>query len=258
MSPIGGDMSEHDGNPEPAALQFDSVTHGSTADATPGVVTCLNCHAKIETEYYEVNGHAVCERCRTGIEAAFETPRGAAPFIVAALFGVGAGIAGAAIYYAVLALAHLEVGIVAILIGYMVGYAVRRGAGNRGGRRFQILAIALTYLAVAFAYAPLVIGAAEHQARTGVAAAARPSGDAAPAPNESTRPTRSVWMWLPIALGFTAILPVLVIVNSLPSGLITAIIIFIGMRQAWRMTGRPVLRIDGPYRVGSQAKPLTV
>jgi hypothetical protein len=258
MSPIGGDMSEHDGNPEPTALQFDSVTSGSTADASPGVVTCRNCHVKIETEYYEVNGHAVCERCRTGIEAAFETPRGAAPFIVAAVFGVGAGVAGAAIYYAVLALAHLEVGIVAILIGYMVGYAVRRGAGNRGGRRFQILAVALTYLAVAFAYAPLVIGAAAHHPRTELTGAAPSPGDAAPAPNEPTRPTRSVWMWLPLALGFTAVLPILVIVSSLPSGLITAIIIFFGMRQAWRMTARPVLNIEGPYRVGAQPQPLTV
>ena len=51
-----------------------------------------------------------------------------------------------------------------------------------------------------------------------------------------------------------AALPVLVVIGSLPSGLISAFIIFIGMRQAWKMTGAPVVKVLGPYRVGvSQA-----
>ena len=63
----------------------------------------------------------------------------------------------AAIYFAVIALAHLEIGIVAILIGYMVGYAIRKGARGRGGLRFQVMAVALTYLSVAIAYTPLAV-----------------------------------------------------------------------------------------------------
>jgi len=50
---------------------------------------------------------------------------------------------------------------------------------------------------------------------------------------------------------FIAGLPVLVVFGSFPSGLISAFIIFIGMRQAWRMTGAPWLQILGPYTVGS-------
>jgi hypothetical protein len=52
-------------------------------------------------------------------------------------------------------------------------------------------------------------------------------------------------------LGLIAALPVLVIVGSLPSGLISAAIIFFGMAQAWKMTGRPAIEITGPYRVGA-------
>jgi hypothetical protein len=48
-----------------------------------------------------------------------------------------------------------------------------------------------------------------------------------------------------------AALPVIVVFGSFPSGLISAFIIFIGMRQAWRMTGAPLLQILGPYRVGA-------
>ena len=155
-------------------LQFDRVVAGSnSAGGQPhdGVV-CSACHAPIATEYYSVNGHVVCEHCRDDIEDAVEPPQGPGPLIVATFFGLGAGIAGAIIYFAVLYFAHLEVGIVAILIGYMVGYSVRKGAGGRGGLRFQILAIALTYGSVALAYAPVVVIDAVKDSRAARQAAA--------------------------------------------------------------------------------------
>ena len=74
---------------------------------------------------------------------------------MAGLFGLVAAIAGAILYYAVIAISNFEIGIVAIAIGFMVGWAVRKGAANRGGRRFQVLALVLTYWAVGLAYTPL-------------------------------------------------------------------------------------------------------
>src|SRR5438445_5527476 len=140
-------------------LQFDRVITDSTSSAPPGkpAVICAACQTSIETEYYDVNGNIFCSRCRTAVESAAETPRGIGPLIIAGIFGLGAGVIGAIIYYAVMAIAHLEIGIVAILIGYMVGYAVRKGAHGRGGRRFQVLAVALTYASVALAYTPIVV-----------------------------------------------------------------------------------------------------
>jgi len=63
--------------------------------------------------------------------------KGAGKLIRAGVFGLGAAIAGAAIYYAVMAIADLEIGIVAILIGYMVGYAVRKGAAGAEESAFR-------------------------------------------------------------------------------------------------------------------------
>jgi hypothetical protein len=37
----------------------------------------------------------------------------------------------------------------------------------------------------------------------------------------------------------------------MPSGLITALIIFFGIRQSMRMTAAPVLQISGPFRIGA-------
>jgi len=167
----------------------------------------------------------------------------------------------------VIAFAHLEIGIVAILIGYMVGYSVRRGAEGRGGLRFQVLAAVLTYLAVALAYSPLAIQEAMHEKRPAAqtpAAAANAGADASTPADGShasadvERPVRAragkgrLLLGFVVLLGLMVALPVLVVIGSMPSGLISAFIIFIGMRQAWKMTAAAVLRVAGPYRVGAQ------
>lgn len=237
---------------ESGELQFDRVVTGSPAETlaeTPAVV-CAGCHRSIETEYYDVNGHTCCGACRTALESWGDTPQGIAPLVKAGLFGLGAGIVGAIIYYGVIAIANLEIGIVAILIGYMVGYSVRKGAGGRGGLRFQILAVALTYLSIALAYAPIAIKQTvegRRNDRQGATATNAAVPDTAPPPPTATG------VVVAFALLFAVILalPVAVVLGSLPSGLLSALIMFIGMRQAWTMTGAPVVHVLGPYRVGA-------
>jgi hypothetical protein len=189
----------------------------------------------------------VCSTCRTAAEAAAETPRGVGPLAIAGACGFFAAVAGALIYYAVLAIANLEIGIVAILIGYMVGYSVRKGARG-GGRRFQILAVVLTYAAVALAYTPIIIrGVIDAQNKSRNEQRADAVVGQAPTP---VKPVAGV-VGILVLFGFAAALPVLVIFNSFPSGLISAFIIFIGLRQAWKMTAAPHVQVLGPYRVGS-------
>jgi hypothetical protein len=256
-------MSDHETPVGSEELQFDRVITESTSSAIPSklAVICVGCQTSIETEYYDVNGSIFCSRCRTAVESAAETPRGIIPLITAGAFGLGAGVIGAVIYYAVMAIAHLEIGIVAILIGYMVGYAVRKGARGRGGLRFQVLAVGLTYVSIALAYTPIAVTGAIDAARKAQkasattassrgTAAATDSFRAAPAKPSGGRLLAFVFL-----LALIGALPVLVVLGSLPFGLISAIIIFIGMRQAWRMTGAPWLQILGPYRVGAATAP---
>ena len=252
-------------------LQFDRVSTGTAPSAPPGkvAVVCAACQTSIESTYFEVNGSILCRLCRVRAESAAEKPRGIVPFMVAAIFGLGAGVVGAIIYYAVIAITNFEIGIVAILIGYMVGYAVHKGAGQRGSRRFQVLAVALTYLSIALAYAPLVFNQAIDTAQSAkdapAATASRNSGTTAatetvPAAAAATEtveaPTgrvsgRRALLSLVLLAAFIAALPAISVFGSLPFGLISAFIIFIGMKQAWRMTGAPSLQILGPYRVGA-------
>ena len=242
-------------------LQFDRVITGSTSSASPSTlaVACTVCQTPIETEYFDVNGSILCSRCRTVAASAGETPRGIVPLITAGVYGLGAGVLGAVVYYAVIAIAHLEIGIVAILIGYMVGYAVRTGARGRGARRFQVLAVALTYASIALAYAPIaykqVIDADRSAPKAQAAATSGNSNTTVAA--ESGRATTNnpsggrVLLSVVFLAALIAALPVLVVASSFPSGLISAFIMFIGMRQAWTMTGVPRLQILGPYRVGA-------
>lgn len=254
-------MSLDDTVAESQALQFDRVVTESPSSADPGnpAVACAACQTSIETEYYQINGSAFCDRCRQEIASAAQTPRGLVPLVTGGIYGLGAGIVGAAIYYAVIAITNFEIGIVAILIGYMVGYAIRKGARGRGGRRFQVLAVALTYASVALAYAPLAIkGAldADRKAQTAVTSTATDKVPAAGASEsgrvEGAEPDAgSFLVALVFLVGIIAVLPVLVIVGSLPLSLISGLIIFIGMRQAWSMTGTPSLEVLGPYSVGA-------
>ena len=57
-----------------------------------------------------------------------------------------------------------------------------------------------------------------------------------------------------LALGatflFIFVLPIMAVMGSGASGIISVIIIGVGLRQAWRMTAGHVVTITGPYRVG--------
>lgn len=240
-------------------LQFDRVdknTSAESAGSEPGVV-CVVCKKPILTDYFQINGKTVCESCRSAVVSSVSVPNGLAPMGKSIGLGLLAAIAGAAVYYGVIAITHFEIGIVAILIGYMVGWAVRKGANGRGGRRFQILAVALTYWAVGLAYAPMVYeGTTRHSDKAAVVV----QGSASDSANTSTTSGATKSGGSPL-LAFGALfflifaLPVLTIFESLPGGLLSGFIIFIGLRQAWHMTAAPTMKVSGPYRVGSGPSP---
>lgn len=201
-------------------LSFDrAIPVSGAATAVTAAVQCTACHRAITASYFSVNGEAVCESCLdlvTAISAPVREPLAIAKALV---LGFGAALVGAVIYWAVIRFFSLEIGIVAVLNGWMIGKALRIGAGGRGGRVLQLSAALLTYLSVGMAYVPLALGAGAS-----------------------------------IGLGTllsAVLLPVYVILGSLPGGLISALIIGFGMMQAWQLTGTPTLVVQGPFRVGS-------
>jgi hypothetical protein len=252
-------------------LQFETaIPAGETPAASSAqAVACQICQQPIRDEYFDANGHAVCRSCGTALSAHGEPLRGAGTHVRAALFGFVAAVAGALLYYAIVRITSLEIGLVAIAIGYMVGYAMRKATGGRGGRLVQVMAIVLTYWSVGLAYLPLVIQAVDNEktvaSSSPEASSSRPiaSPGTTDSPTATSQPTTeprqrtsreprsagSSLLAIAMLFGLTFALPVLTVISSLPGGLISAVIIGFGMQQAWKMTGAPQLAITGPFRV---------
>jgi hypothetical protein len=253
-------MTPDDGQP----LQFDTaVLQNTGALDAPAGSTCRNCGRTLLEEYFDVNGAPVCASCRDLLEQYGQPIRGVIAMARPALFGLGAAVAGAILYYGVIAITNMEIGLVAIAIGFMVGYAVRKGTGGRGGRAFQIMALVLTYWSVGLAYIPLAFGdRKETQASSAQSNASDPAAPAAaqapppatpsPAGRETSFPVAMMFL-----LAFSFALPVIVVIGSFPGGLISAAIIGFGMHQAWRMTATPQFTITGPFRVGTAQQSAT-
>jgi hypothetical protein len=232
---------------EDAQVQFDRAEY----DSAPGTTECAECQQPLAGYYYDVNGQTVCERCRHTIESAFTSGSGAGRLLRATAAGFVAAMLGAALYYAIAALSGYEFGLIAIVVGYGVGAAVRWGANGRGGWLYQTLAIVLTYLAIVSTYIPPIIAelsrVAEAQSATPgaqqssapTAAAATPAGTQEEADNE------------PLPAPFFAALVVVIAVAAPFLGgfenILGIIIIGIGLYEAWKLNRQIELTITGPH-----------
>jgi hypothetical protein len=190
----------------------------------------------------------VCPLCAGRIRAGQE----AAPplsLMRAALYGGGAALAGCALYAAVAIVLHAEIGLIAILVGWMVGKAIRHGSYGRGGRPQQILAVALTYFAITTSYIPVILyHAATNPRRVEQGRQAQTNG--APAsPNAPAKagPRMSVAGAALFLLVLTAVAPFLSLTSGV-SAWISLFIIFIGLQYAWRLTARREIVLTGPFQ----------
>ena len=143
-------------------LQFDTAESHPGNDASaidPHAALSLNCSqcgTAIVTSYYEVNGAVVCPRCRGALHAGSSGSRATRAFKATGL-GLLAAAGGSLLYFAIAAITGYEFGLVAIAVGFVVGKAVRKGSGNRGGWAYQTLAVVLTYFAIVSTYIPLAV-----------------------------------------------------------------------------------------------------
>jgi len=92
---------------------------------------CKSCGESLTT-YHTLNGEPLCARCLGQANAGRQ-----GSFIKAVLLGSIAGTLGAALYYGISALTGYELGLVAIVVGIMVGVAVRMGGDEAMPRRLS-------------------------------------------------------------------------------------------------------------------------
>lgn len=264
--------------PEARPLQFDAAELMSGAAEARPSVTCASCQAAITTHYYQVNGAIACGKCRHAAEQTLLGGSRGGRVSRALGLGVLAAIAGAAVYYAILAATGYEIGLVSIAVGWMVGHAVLRGSNGRGGRAYQLLAIGLTYAAIVSTYIPFIVkGFNESQVAAladSTAATAAPAAPAAteaaaptiasatpaavPAPATGTQPSDSAavasfsvgsaLIGIVVLFAFAAVSPILAGFENI----LGMLIIGFALWEAWRINRRATLEVSGPYKVGAE------
>jgi hypothetical protein len=248
-------------------LQFDRAEF---AAAQPTETRCAACGQAIWDTYYEIGGQIACERCKTDAELKRSEGSGPGRFVRATLYGTGAGVVGAGIWYAVRAVTDYEVGLIAILVGLMVGGAVKKGSGGRGGWLYQSLAIFLTYASIVSTYIPIILkiatdqkpaaqsapasGSAPAKADPAVAPAATPPLGAPAAPVAAEPQNVSFVRFL---MGVGALFALALALPFLMGfqNIMGLVIIGIGLYEAWKINKRVVVEITGPYRVGAAPPP---
>ena len=171
-------------------------------------------------------------------------------------------------YYGVLALTGYEVGLIAIVVGFMVGTAVRKGSQGRGGWKYQALAMFLTYTSIVSSYVPLLIQEfAKESSLTTIdgsdTTVVESVGDSAGAPAATPAPaTADSLTFIPdsdppglvdfvLAIGLMlGLLYALPFLAGLENILGLAIIGF-GVYQAWKLNQRAELKVTGPFKVNA-------
>jgi hypothetical protein len=238
-------------------LQFDKAEY----ETAPAAGECVECHRGLVGHYYDVSGRTVCEACRYAIESRESAGSPAGRLLRATGAGLVAALAGAILYYAILAISGYEFGLIAIVVGFAVGAAVRWGSNGRGGWAYQSLAMVLTYLAIVSAYVPPLIQAVaqqtpdaviDQQAADAGARPATPTGESGATAEPVAVQTEST----DEAIGspLAGVLILIGIVLALPflagfENIIGIVIIGIGLYEAWKLNRRQVLTITGPHTI---------
>jgi len=267
VAPSGkGALTMSDPNTPSGDLQFDRV-EGQSGQPPGGV--CAECGQPLRDVYYEVNGRVLCERCRRVAEASWAAGSSAGRFGKAVVFGIAAAAAGSALYYGVLALTGYEFGLIAIVVGFLVGAAVKKGSSGRGGWQYQTLAMFLTYTSIVSSYVPLIIRETLKTEEQSVSQIAD-SGIVPLTSSDRTAPAIAVdsasqslvasdlGSESEVASGpsnpVLAILFGIGLIYALPflagfENILGLVIIAIGLYEAWKLNQRAALKIAGPFKV---------
>jgi hypothetical protein len=231
-------------NPPPAAtddLQF------QTAETFDNRKRCASCNAVLEESFYQIQGVDVCGSCAAARRAGQELPDSRKKFLRALAYGSGAAFLGWAGWSAVEIITGFQIGLLAIAVGWMVGTAIRKGTEGHTSRKYQIMAVTLTYLAISMSFLPILIA---DQIKKGNPAAEQKKTDPAVTVRPDAPPTLGgFFVALAMLLGLALVSPVLGAIFNFPMGLIGVFIVYLALQRAWQLTQPDEAVIAGPFAI---------
>jgi len=211
----------------------------TTAEYAANGLTCAACKQPIGGSYFQIKGAPICPGCAESIRA--QIPRDThAAFIRALVLGIAGALVGLALYVIFALSTGLVIGWASVAVGYIVGKAMHLGSRGVGGRRYQVVAVLLTYFAVSMSAVPIAIEQSrQHQAQAQSAAATAP-------PRERMDYGKAI-----AALAWVGIASPILELQDPVNGLLGLIILFVGLRFAWQFTASRWAKISGPYTVAA-------
>jgi hypothetical protein len=212
----------------------------------PGTAICKSCGRSTSGASYRANGVPVCGICAQRIKDQTAVDSHSV-FVRALCFGVGGAILGMALYVGFALATGWIVGFVSLAVGYIVGKAIVFGSGGVGGRRYQVAAVLLTYIAVSMAAFPIAIS---QQMKQRSAQQQAQASD----PTTAGKPKMSPFKALGVLTVIGLASPFLDLANP-AHGVIGLIILFVGIRIAWRLTAGNAVNITGPIDDPAPAAP---
>ena len=239
-------MPDYGSPPSPQDLQFqhaEPVAEAAGADGS-SARNCVVCKQPAGDTYYHAQGQIVCPLCAQRIQTGQQAPP-ALSLMRAALYGGVAALGGCTLYALVAIVLNAEIGLIAILVGWMVGKAIRHASYGLGGRPQQILAVTLTYFAITTSYIPVILYQAAKNPQRVERRVEERQAQSKGAPAEA-QPRTSVGGLVLYLLMIAAIAPFLSLTSGI-SGLISLFILFIGLQRAWKLTERSEILLMGPY-----------
>jgi hypothetical protein len=202
----------------------------------PAGRVCKGCGQAISGAYYQVNGMPACERCTRQIQDQI-LKDSHADFVRGILFGVAGAILGLAIYVAFALATGLMIGYISLAVGYIVGKALVMGSKGRGGRRYQVAAIVLTYMAVSLSAVPIAVS--QHMKQKNAQQQAQAGNSSAQTPTMGFGKAVATLAVLGLASPFLAL-------SNPAHGIIGFIILLVGLQIAWKITAARPMNIVGP------------
>jgi uncharacterized protein (DUF983 family) len=208
----------------------------ATAEYSPNTpdLKCAACRQPIGGTYFQIRSAPVCAACTEKLRSQIPKDSHAA-FVRALLFGIGGAVVGLALYVTVALATGLVIGFVSLAVGYIIGKAMHMGSGGVGGRRYQVVAVLLTYFAVSMSAVPIAI----EQSRLHHRDQTQETTTQPEAPVNLAR-TLAVLAWVGLASPFLDL-------QDPVHGLIGLVILFVGLRFAWQFTAGRTLKVSGPY-----------
>lgn len=92
----------------------------------------------------------MCSNCARTVERAFQAETEDIRPVNALLLGLGAAMLSSVVWYGAVVITNLQLGIIAVGVGWLVAQAVMLGAGRKRGSTLQGLSVTITVLAMGF------------------------------------------------------------------------------------------------------------